>query len=166
MKLGNRSKECIDHEGNKFNSQIEMCCYWGISSATLIFRLKQGLNLKEALTKKTNRGHITDHTGKEHKSFNDMCNSYDIGRDTVYERLKRGWTLEKALTEPLIRAFKQFECVDYTGKEFDSISSMCTYYKINRTLYNYRLKLGWTQEKALTTPVHKTKNKLEEDKLG
>lgn len=45
--------------------------------------------------------------------------------------------------------------VDHLGQEYKSISDMCKHYNISIQLYDFRLKKGWTQEKALTTLAQK-----------
>lgn len=153
--MNTRSKKCIDHEGNEFHSQTEMCCYWKVTGSTYISRLKQGLSVEMALTKKTNREEVTDHLGNTYKTLGEMCSNYEKGIDIVCERLKRGWSLEKALTQPIRKINSFRECTDHLGEHFSSISDMCVKYKINRTLYNYRIKAGYNQEDALTKPVKK-----------
>ena len=38
---------------------------------------------------------------------------------------------------------------DPYGNKFKSIKEMCEHYKVSNDTYNYRIKLGWTQEEAL-----------------
>lgn len=44
--------ECVDHLGNKFNSQTEMCKYWNVSVTTFIERQKRGCSMQECLVSK------------------------------------------------------------------------------------------------------------------
>ena len=44
-------------------------------------------------------------------------------------------------------------CTDHLGNEFETKMDMCKHWNINRTTYNARIKKGWLQEKALTTPT-------------
>ena len=40
---------CVDHNGNKFNSILEMCNYHGVNVCTFRHRMKSGKSLKESL---------------------------------------------------------------------------------------------------------------------
>lgn len=50
---------------------------------------------------------------------------------------------------------KQQPCADYLGNEFPSIKAMCKYWNISAETYSSRIKSGWTQKQALTTPKMK-----------
>ena len=51
---------------------------------------------------------------------------------------------------------KNAKSITVKGKTYKSISDACDHFKINSSVYNTRVnKLGWTPEKALTTPVRK-----------
>lgn len=54
-----RHSRVSDHVGNKFTSVNAMCKHWGVNLGTYKYRVKHGLSVEEALTKKINR--------KEHK---------------------------------------------------------------------------------------------------
>lgn len=50
-----RHSRVSDHVGNKFTSVNAMCKYWDVNLGTYKYRVKQGLSVEEALTKKINR---------------------------------------------------------------------------------------------------------------
>lgn len=54
-----RHSRVSDHVGNKFTSVNAMCKHWDVNLGTYQYRVKHGLSVEEALTKKINR--------KEHK---------------------------------------------------------------------------------------------------
>lgn len=43
--------------------------------------------------------------------------------------------------------------VDHLGNEFSSMKQMCRHYGVSYSLYANRIRLGWTVERALTTPA-------------
>lgn len=47
---------------------------------------------------------------------------------------------------------KRKKCTDHLSNEFLSLIDMCNCYEIHPSAYLYRRKLGWSLEKALTTP--------------
>ena len=50
-------------------------------------------------------------------------------------------------------------CCDHLGNEYRSVSEMCRQYNICRTVFNCRIKNGWTLEKALTAPPVRNQKK-------
>lgn len=44
---------------------------------------------------------------------------------------------------------------DHNGKEFPTVAIMCRWHNIDPNIYYGRLRLHWSQEKALTTPKGK-----------
>lgn len=50
-----RHSRVSDHVGNKFTSVNAMCKYWDVNLGTYKYRVKHGLSVEEALTKKINR---------------------------------------------------------------------------------------------------------------
>lgn len=41
-------------------------------------------------------------------------------------------------------------CKDHKGKKFSTVSDMCRYWKVSVSLYNHRIRRGFTTEQALT----------------
>lgn len=47
------------------------------------------------------------------------------------------------------------QCIDYLGKQFNSITEMCRFHNMTRLTYQNRIKMGWSQKEALTRPREK-----------
>ena len=47
-----RSKPCVDHLGNRYDSAKEMCDAWGVDQTTYSRRVKKGWTVEDALTKR------------------------------------------------------------------------------------------------------------------
>lgn len=43
-------------------------------------------------------------------------------------------------------------CLDHLGNKFKTISDMCKHYNISRSIYDHRIRAGWSKQDALTTP--------------
>lgn len=43
---------------------------------------------------------------------------------------------------------------DHTGREHPSFTAMCEAWGVRRDLVKYRIKRGWSLERALTVPLH------------
>ncbi len=58
---------------------------------------------------------------------------------------------------------KAIPCEDHLCNKYDSIKDMCTHYGVRPDAYWHRIKLGWSKEDALTTPVKMKTAKLPKD---
>lgn len=56
---------CVDHEGNRFRSAFDMCCYWGLGYTTYLYRRKRGYSLEKALTKKVKHKKIKNNENNQ-----------------------------------------------------------------------------------------------------
>lgn len=101
-----------------------------------------------------------DHLGHEYRSENAMCKAHGVTRDTFIRRRASGMSLEDALSPATAEApgrGKPHEAYDHTGRKFQSLTDMCREYGVSKTTYRGRMALGWSIEKALTTPEGRNK---------
>lgn len=98
---------------------------------------------------------VIDHLGNQYPSISAMLNKYHINYTAFNYRMNViGMTLEEALTLPPSNDNSTaIKCTDHIGNKFDSKNDMCAHWGIPRTTYFRRIRDGWNQEKALTTPV-------------
>ncbi len=87
---------CVDHMGNKYKSQREMCRIYDIDYATFRHRISQGATIEEALT----HNEIKDHNGIIYRSEFEMCRANHIDNSTYRYRIREGFSIEEALTIP------------------------------------------------------------------
>lgn len=140
----------VDHLGNGFKTQNEMCKCWNINPTTFRYNISQGRSVEEALTTKQETG-CADHLGNKFASKNQMCKHYGIAMHTFSNRLDKGWSLEKALTTKRNGIDKKKkECTDHLGNKFKSKTEMCEYYGVNIATLGSRLESGYSLEEALT----------------
>jgi hypothetical protein len=142
--LNKNKKVCVDHLGNKFDSQRKMCQYWKIEPSIFRARQKQGWSLEKSLCKKN----VTDHLGNKFDSIKKMCQHWNIKPGTFRERQKRGWSLEKSLCKRQLNKNKKV-CVDHLGNKFDSEAKMCQHWNIAQGTFQNRQRHGWSLKKSL-----------------
>lgn len=97
---GYRRIKSVDHLGNEFSCEVEMCRFWQINPAIYRHRFKvQGLSLKDSLTLKGRCRHVvTDHKGNKFTSIYQMCLFWGICKSTYIYRLQKGLPQSIALT--------------------------------------------------------------------
>lgn len=86
--------------------------------------------------------------GKRYPSLKAACKAYNVSVCTVRLRRKKGMGLIDAITTPLTNCIYS---KDHLGNTFRSFSAMCAYWGVSRDLVYYRLNVGWSVKKALTT---------------
>ena len=155
-----------DHKGNVYPSMSAMAAAWGVKNRTLHGRLDRGWTVEQALTtpadnfkpKHKHRKAWTDHKGNEYSSLPEMCAAYGITEKLFQGRVRNcGWDLERALTTPVSYIPGNAKAIrDPGGREFPSVSAMCKYHNVSRTLFKERLARGWDLERALCAPAKKT----------
>lgn len=86
-----------------------------------------------------------------------MADYWKIPRSTLHRRLTYlKMDIKDALTiQPGDETYFKQECYDHLGNKFASKDLMCQHWHISRQVMHARLKLGWSLEKALTTPLIK-----------
>ena len=144
---------CKDHLGNTYKSVPEMCKVYGINRQTYEVRVKSGLSVEEALTKDLRTFKCKDHLGNEYKSIDEMCKVYGIPRATYDKHIKKGWTIKKTLMQKKLNYPNKgckCQCKDHLGNKYDTKKEMCDAYNISSSLYNSRIRHGWTIKDALT----------------
>ena len=95
----------------------------------------------------------TDHLGNIFDSRSKMCKHWGVNNATYNTRINVGMTKEEALTTP-VRCTSIEDRIDHLGNVFDSMTKMCEYYGLTRSIYQGRIKNGWSKEKALTIPIN------------
>lgn len=145
-----------DHLGNEYQTEMEMCKYWGINHNTFTTRRRLGWSLERSLTEeicaKRKAHKVRDHLGNIYQSESEMCRSWGIRYSTFMARKHSGWSVGDALTKPILSS-NRVQMTDHLGNTYNSIKAMCDYWGISYRVYSMRRYLGWDIEKALTEPV-------------
>ena len=100
---------------------------------------------------------VIDHLGKTYRSEAAMCSAYHINKCTYRKRIQKGWSVEEALTLSTKILVNRGERTDHLGNTFQSEKEMCEHYGVSQNTYRNRIRQGWSQEKALTKELYKSK---------
>lgn len=151
--LGN-SPGAWDHLGRHYRNEPEMCKAWGVRYETYRKRRTRGMGIEAALTYVKRHRPTVDHTGRRFPTFRAMCAAWGQPEKRAAKRLAKGWRLERALTAPPRKPWDPVPCTDHTGRQFPSQGAMCEAWGIAQGLVCNRIRcMGWSLERALTTPV-------------
>jgi len=122
-------KDCIDHLGNVYKSQREMCQAYNLDYGTFRHRVNTGMSIQEALS----HNEFIDHTGKVFRSELEMCKAHHIDNSTYRYRRREGFSIEEALTIP-----KQYSLGEYRISKI--LEQFCTSGNISSYLHNIQIK--------------------------
>lgn len=159
-----------DPFGRTHRTLLSMLKFYDISTSSYVGYMVTGRSMTDVLFDKMNKripkakrgnryNNVVDHLGKSYETISDMCRHYNINYSVLRARLLTGWSLKDSLTVPVNTdiCIKAKEVEDHLGNKYNSITSMCKSYGLGIDTYKYRIKKGWTVEKALTTLVRPKK---------
>jgi len=97
--------------------------------------------------------------GEEYPSIRKLAQAYGISRTTFYSLKQAGFTDEEILKgkrnpQNYRRTKEKRKCIDYMGKEYDSLTALAKEYGLSRACLRGRLNSGWSIQDALTIPVN------------
>ena len=154
-----------DHLGNTFNTTLEMCHHYNISSSAFHGRYNiKKWSLKDALTTPVRNSKrkkpCKDHKGNDYPSILAMCQAYNLSPPLFYHRQKAlNWSLEDCLTTP-VDTYK-------TNGDHKDLKALCQEHGLTLPQYRARLKNpNWTKEDALTQPKSARPHQNVTDHLG
>jgi hypothetical protein len=138
-----------DFNGRKFDSEKDMCDFYGIKLSTFKNRRKYGMSIVDSLTidiiyKESGPVLCKDHLGNKFYSLEDMCEYHKVTVEYYTEMINNGKSLKASLTPPI---------KDHLGNIYDSLRDMCKAYDITTGHYNDMIAHGASIEEALA-PVY------------
>jgi hypothetical protein len=90
----------ISFEGKEY-TLAELAKRYNLKQATLSQRLDNGMQVKEAVSKRINFDSILVQIKGETKPLIKWCEQYELPYKTIYARVRRGWDPEEALIKPV-----------------------------------------------------------------
>ena len=99
-----KAKPIIDHEGNSFSSERQLCEFWNISRFSyrnLVHNLQWSSedtinHLLNSKRKKPKHSTITFYN-ETFANLSELCDKFNVNKDTYYYRINAGWSQEEAL---------------------------------------------------------------------
>lgn len=146
----------FNYKGKVYYSFQELSEGVGVPEGTLRKRLKKGMSVEEAVEAPRNQivknREVISYKGKTYKMWSEFLEENPLfkrARSSIQQRRERGMSIEEALDD---YAKKNF-VTDHKGNVFRNNTERSLEYGLNPTTVRNRLMLGWSLEKALTTPV-------------
>ncbi len=140
-----RKEISIDHLGNEYGSQKEMCEAYGISQSLFCKRIERDWSVKEALLGKV----LITRNGKDYFTQKEIAEDFDIHPNTIRKKLAQGYTYDEIIDK------KVYRVSDPWGNRYKTTEDMCKTHGLKVSTYRGRVNNGKTQEEALTESVRK-----------
>ena len=112
-------------------------------------RLQKGVPVDEAF-RPPERHTVRGPDGRVYTNLDGLCEAYGISYSTYRRNVGEGMSLLDALTTKRGPAHRPLPSVDHTGRKFPTFAAMCEEWGRMPMTVRYRLRIGWTLEKALT----------------
>ncbi len=146
----------FQYKDKVYYSFKELCEGVNIPEGTLSKRLKKGMSVEEAVEvprkQRVRYQEVITYKGQTYKVWSEFFEKNPLfkgARDSIRNRRKNGMSIEEALDD---YAKKNF-VTDHKGNVFRNNTERSLEYGLNPTTVRNRLMLGWSLEKALTTPT-------------
>jgi hypothetical protein len=157
------SVEVVLKDGQRFKSLSAASTHFGVSGGVAHHRLSIGWTLEQALglepkpKRRDRAGHKFQIGGLEFPTQKAAAEHFGVNYKQYHERVKRkGWTPEQALgiapPPP-----EKIEKIMIGSQVFCNLAAAAKHFGLARGVVYDRIRLGWSVEKALTTPRRRSK---------
>ena len=152
-----------DGIGHQFKTLEDFAKHYNVTPTQLSKTLKAGKSIQDLVqAPKTDRRQKTykDHYGNTYQCLSDLLAVYDLPKNVYHYRKRQKWAIKDILTTPVDQTKHKKIFEDHKGNRYVGLQAMLDVYGIARPVYDYRIKNGWSLEKALTTPVNHKQRQL------
>lgn len=142
-------------EGKTYESLLDAAAHYKIHPSTLARRLRYGWTNEQAVGLEEKPQRIGSakkvvYKGVTYSNVKHLAEAFGKNAEMLRRKLRDGQTLEEALTERLEKRISaNAKAIEFNGKSYPSIQSLVDEYRVKASVFNRRLKRGWTIEQAL-----------------
>lgn len=142
-------------EGKTYESLLDAAAHYKIHPSTLARRLRYGWTNEQAVGLEEKPQRIGSakkvvYKGVTYPNLKHLAEAFGKNAEMLRRKLRDGQTLEEALTERLEKRISvNAKVIEFNGKSYPSIQSLVDEYRVKASVFNRRLKRGWTIEQAL-----------------
>lgn len=146
----------VDHLGIQYKTVARLCNHYGIDVDKFVYRLINGMNLTDTLTKRDGIVGIRDSQGRKFKNVNEMCKFYGISYVALSQNLLEGKSLALSLrTRPTFERKKPVNEEYIHGFEYfiRALPNICKSNGNSVEMVIARLADEWELAEAVKTPI-------------
>lgn len=142
-------------EGKTYESLLEAAAHYKVHPSTLARRLRYGWTNEQAVgleEKPTRIGSAKKvvYKGVTYPNLKHLAEAFGKNAEMLRRKLRDGQTVDQALSERVEqRISANAKSIQFNGNSYPSIQSLVDKYQIKASVFNRRIKRGWTIEQAL-----------------
>ncbi len=142
-------------EDKTFESLLEAAAHYKVHPTTLARRLRYGWTNEQAVgleekPKRIGSAKQVVYKGITYPNLKHLAEAFGKNADMLRRKLRDGLTVDEALTERLEKRISaNAKPIEFNGKSYPTIQALVDVYQVKATVFNRRIKRGWTKEQAL-----------------
>jgi hypothetical protein len=142
-------------KGKTYESLLDAAAHFKVNPTTLARRLRYGWTNEQAVGLEDKPHRIGSakkvvYKGNTYPNLKHLAEAFGKNAEMLRRKLRDGQTLDEALSERLEKRIgANAKAVEFNGKSYPSIQSLVDEHHVKATVYNRRIKRGWTMEQAL-----------------
>ena len=142
-------------EGKTYESLLDAAAQYKIHPSTLARRLRYGWTNEQAVgleEKPTRIGSAKKvvYKGVTYPNLKHLAEAFGKKTEMLRRKLRDGLTLDEALAERTEKRISaNAKAIEFNGKSYPTIQSLVEEYQVKASVFNRRIKRGWTMEQAL-----------------
>ena len=140
--------------GNFFKSIYEFATAYSLHPSLVARRLRSGWTPEQAAglipRKRSGHGNQVLVNGISYPTIKDACVALNLDPKTIRARIQRGYSVEDAFAGNLNqRTGGAVKAIDFDGVTYPSLESLAKKFGTKASIFQRRVKRGWTMEEAL-----------------
>lgn len=144
----------ISCDGKIYSSVLEFSNAYSLHPSTTARRLRDGWTPEEAVGlvqhKRKGHGNKVVIKGVSFPTIKEACEALNLDPNTIRARIQRGYSIEDAFEGNLHpRSSPTAKSIEFNGVTYPSIESLAQKFDTQASIFQRRIKRGWTTEEAL-----------------
>lgn len=142
-------------EDKTFESLLDAAAHYKVHPTTLARRLRYGWTNEQAVgleakPKRIGSAKEVVYKGITYPNLKHLAEAFGKNAEMLRRKLRDGQTLDEALAERLEKRISaNAKAIEFNGKSYPTIQALVDVYQVKATVFNRRIKRGWTKEQAL-----------------
>ncbi len=141
-------------KGKTYGSLLDAATQFKVNPTTLARRLRSGWTNEQAVGLEEKPQRIGSakkvvYKGITYPNLKHLAEAFGKNAEMLRRKIRDGQTIDQALAERVEkRISSNAKSIQFNGISYPSIQSLLSIYQVKATVFNKRIKRGWTMEPA------------------
>ena len=142
-------------EGKTYESLLDAAAHYKIHPSTLARRLRYGWTNEQAVGLEEKPQRIGSakkvvYKGVTYPNLKHLSEAFGKNAEMLRRKIRDGQSVDEALTERVEKRISaNAKAIEFNGKSYPSIQTLVDEHRVKASVFNRRIKRGWTMEQAL-----------------